>query len=82
VFWSPTDPDKGAMGVAILVDPAMIVDIKEDADNYLILLRVTPGEPFVYYSGAAWDKGADIHSEADWKAMVARQHPTFDPAAH
>lgn len=82
VFWSPTDPDKGAMGVAILVDPAMIVDIKEDTDNYLILLRVTPGEPFVYYSGAAWDKGADIHSEADWKAMVARQRPNFDPAAH
>ncbi|MGP7797073.1 DUF4861 family protein [Sphingomonas sp. CLY1604] len=56
-WWSPPDGDHGRMGIAIRVDPAMIVDVKQDADNQLLLLRVTPGRPFVYYSGSAWSKG-------------------------
>ena len=69
------------MGTALLVDPAMIVEVREDADNYLVLLRATPGEPFVYYAGAAWDKGREIHSRAEWDAYVAGQRPDFDPEA-
>ncbi|MES2444045.1 MAG: glycoside hydrolase family 88 protein [Pseudomonadota bacterium] len=80
-FWTPTDPDKGAMGIALLVDPAMIVDVKEDADNYLVLLRVNPGKPFVYYMGAAWNKGLYVHSKADWDEVVAGERPDFDPKA-
>jgi hypothetical protein len=77
VFWSPTDPDKGAMGIALMVDPAMIADVTEDADNYLVILKVTPGQPFAYYSGAAWSKGLDFHDEAAWNAHVAKQSPSF-----
>ena len=80
-FWSPTDPDKGAMGVALLIDPALIVDVKEDADNYLVLIRVTPGKPFVYYMGAAWDKGRYVHNKAEWDAVIAAERPNFDAAA-
>jgi len=78
-LWGPTDPDQGTMGTALLVDPATIVEVREDADNYLVLLRVTPGEPFVYYAGAAWDKGRAIHSQAEWEAYVAGQRPEFHP---
>src|SRR5690242_13442137 len=42
-WWGPEDPVKGAMAVAVLVDPKMIADIKQDADNYLVLLRIEPG---------------------------------------
>jgi len=77
VFWGPTDPDKGTMGVALMVDPAMIVDVRNDADNYLVLLRVTPGKPFAYYSGAVWDKGGHIHDRAEWERYVAAQTPDF-----
>lgn len=76
-WWGPTDADKGTMGVALMVDPAMIADVTEDADNYLVLLTVTPGKPFVYYMGAAWDKGLDIHSRAEWEAYVTAQKPNF-----
>jgi len=79
-FWDVTDPDKGTMGVALLVDPAMIVDVTETADDYLVLLKVTPGKPFVYYMGAAWDKGLDFHDRASWEAYVKAQTPSFDPA--
>ena len=77
-WWGPEDPVKGAMGVAVMVDPAAIVGFHEDFDNYLVLVRVTPGKPFVYYEGAAWSKGLDFHSKAAWSAYVAGQKPDFD----
>ena len=46
-FWSPEDPVKGAMGVAVMVDPAQIAEVTEDADNWLVVLKVTPGRAFV-----------------------------------
>ena len=78
-FWEPDHPDHGAMGVAVMVDPDMIVDFQDDADNYLVLLRVTPGEPFVYYTGSAWDRGLDFSSREEWDAYVDAQTPDFDP---
>ncbi len=77
-WWGPEDPVKGAMGVAIMVDPASIVDFRQDYDNYLVLVRVTPGKPFVYYEGAAWSKGLDFHSKGEWQAYVDAQKPDFD----
>jgi len=79
-YWEPTDPDKGTMGIALMVDPASVVEIRQDADNYLVLVRVEPGKPFVYYMGAGWDKGLDFHSRAEWEAYVKAQAPDFDPA--
>jgi hypothetical protein len=77
-WWGPEDPIKGAMAVALMVDPQMIAEVREDADNYLVLLRVEPGKSFVYYMGAAWDKGPDFRNEAQWDAYVAAQKPDFD----
>jgi hypothetical protein len=80
-YWEPTDPVKGTMGVALMVDPKALVEVRQDADNYLVLVRVEPGKPFVYYMGAAWDKGLDFHDRASWEAYVKGQAPDFDPAA-
>ena len=76
-FWTPTDPDKGAMGIALMVDPTMIAGVREDADNYLVLLTVTPDRPFVYYMGATWDKSRDFHDRASWEAYIKAQAPIF-----
>jgi hypothetical protein len=78
-YWEPNDPNHGQMGAAIMVDPASIVDVKADADNNLILVRVTPNKPFVYYLGAGWDRGLDFKSREDWEAYVKAQTPNFDP---
>jgi len=79
-FWDVTDPDKGTMGVALLVDPHQIVDVVETDSDWLVLVKVTPGKPFVYYMGAGWDKGLDFHSRADWETYVFAQKPDFNPA--
>lgn len=76
-FWGPEELGKGRMAVAVLVDPAMLAGVTGDADNHLILLTVTPGEPFVYYMGAAWDRGSGFQSEQAWQAHVAEQRPDF-----
>lgn len=79
VWWGPETPGKGAMAGAVMVDPAAFIGFAEDADNYLILVRVTPGKPFVYYAGAAWSGGPDFKREPDWHAYVQQQHPDFKP---
>ena len=78
-FWEPADPEKGSMAIALMVDPASVVEVRQDFDNYLVLIKVEPGKPFVYYLGAAWDKGLDFHSAAEWDAYVVTQKPDFDP---
>ncbi len=78
-FWDVTDPDKGTMGVALLIDPRQIVDVVETDTDWLVLVKVTPGKPFVYYMGAAWDKGLDFHGRADWESYVFAQKPDFNP---
>lgn len=80
-WWGPTDPTDGTIAVALMVDPKALVGVTEDYDNYLVLVRVTPGTPFVYYMGAAWDKGLDFHTRAEWDSYVAEQKPDFD-ASH
>jgi hypothetical protein len=77
--WSAPAGEHGAMAVSLLFDPKSLVEFREDADNYLVILRQRPGVPFVYYSGAAWDHGPDFPGHADWAAYVRRQRPDFDP---
>ncbi|HVY84979.1 MAG TPA: DUF4861 family protein [Caulobacterales bacterium] len=71
--WGGADPTYGNIGVAVLVDPRQIADVKEDADNYLVLLNVAPGQPFSYRIGACWDRGLDFTSRAAWDAYVLNE---------
>jgi len=65
-YWQPPEKN-GTIGVGVRVDPAMVVGFAEDALNYLVLLKVTPGKPFVYYAGACWSKGPDFKTAAEWE---------------
>ncbi|MBB5770258.1 rhamnogalacturonyl hydrolase YesR [Brevundimonas vesicularis] len=76
MFWEPENPEHGALGIALAVDPATVEGFTEDADNYLILVRVTPGQPFTYYMGSAWDRGLDFTTRSAWEDFVANQ--SFD----
>ncbi len=79
-FWGPDDAHHGTMGIALRVDPKMIAEIRDDADNHLVLLTVKPGQPFVYYSGATWSLGiAGIRTRAEWDRAVAAEPVDFAP---
>jgi hypothetical protein len=76
-FWESEDPGHGALGLAILADPAMVTGFAEDAENYLMLLRVEPGRPFTYYMGSAWNRGGDFATREAWERHVAQQKMAF-----
>jgi hypothetical protein len=76
-FWTPEDADKGSMGIGLLLDPAMIAEVRQDGDNHLVIVRVTPGKPFVYYAGAAWNKGLQFRDRATWEAYMRNYRTDF-----
>ncbi|MDP5278714.1 DUF4861 family protein [Sphingomonas sp. DG1-23] len=77
-WWGPDDPHHGRMMIGLRVDPKMIVEIRQDADNYLVLLKVQPGKPFVYYSGSGWNLGQDrVGDRASWDRLVAAEPVDF-----
>lgn len=78
-YWEPVDPAHGSIGTAVIVDPASIVGFIADADNHLVLVRVAPGQPFVYYAGSAWDRGLDFSSREAWETYLKQQKLSFDP---
>ncbi len=80
MFWEPEDPEHGSLGIAVVADPSMVEGFAEDADNYLMLVRVTPGRPFVYYMGSAWSRGLDFSDRRSWEAFAADQAFDFRPA--
>lgn len=79
MFWEPDNPEHGSLGIALAVDPATVEGFAEDADNYLILVRVTPGRPFTYYMGSAWSGGLDFPDRQSWDAFVAGHRFDFHP---
>ena len=76
-WWGPEDAKHGAMAIGLIVDPATIVAVTGDLDNHLVLVRVTPGRPFVYYAGAAWSRGKRVTTRAGWERTIADARADF-----
>lgn len=77
-WWGPEDGVHGRMAIALRVAPASIVDVRQDASDYLVLVSVTPGKPFVYYSGSAWNKGeGGFATRNAWDAYAASEQLDF-----
>jgi hypothetical protein len=56
----------------------MLINVGQDADNHLVLLNVTPGKAFVYYSGSAWNKGmSGFQTRAAWDDYARREQLDF-----
>ena len=79
-WWSQPDGNHGELGVAVLVDPTAVVGVRKDFDNHLILLRVIPDQPFVYYVGSGWSGGRAAFDKAAWQQLVDNQNPSFTVA--
>jgi unsaturated rhamnogalacturonyl hydrolase len=75
-YWQPADPQNGTIGCGILVDPASVVRLVNADQHYLALIRVTPGNPFVYYAGAGWSKGGFATREA-WEKYMHQYATNF-----
>lgn len=76
-WWGPQDGEHGRMGIAVRVDPATIVAIRDDADNHLVMVRAMPGKPFVYFAGSTWDKSGAYRTRAAWDAYATGEQLDF-----
>ncbi len=65
-YWEPTHPEHGNTMVGVLVDPDKIDYFTETDEHYLIVLKDTSGDSFVYYAGASWSKSGDFRNMTEW----------------
>jgi Domain of unknown function (DUF4861) len=71
----PKPGPTGTIGCGVLVDPAILVDFVETKGDRLVLIKVKPGKPFVYYAGAGWSKSGDFPTAESWERYL-REYPT------
>jgi hypothetical protein len=68
--------DNGWLGCGLVVDPAAIVDVREEAGNQLVVTRTPRGQPVTWHAGSGWDRSGDFPDVAAWDrhigAFVAR----------
>lgn len=58
--------DNGWLGCGLVVDPAAIVDVREEAGNQLIVARTPRGRPATWYAGSGWDRSGDFPDADAW----------------
>ncbi len=69
--WEPLQKGtQGNLGCAIIMDPAMIVDITQADGNYLVVAKVPANGPASYYAGFGWDRSGDFAGLPEWEAYV------------
>lgn len=67
--WAPVQPNTdghGDLGLAIVMDKAQLVDLKEIDDHYIAIGHARSGQPLVSYVGAGWTSSRDFTSAQDW----------------
>ena len=63
--WEPQHPAHGATGTGtVFLQP--VVKMKVSNDHLLALLTANTNKPFVYYTGAAWNKAGTITNSQNW----------------
>jgi len=71
--WEPVQvKGNGNEGLAVIVDPAQVVEFTEADGNYLTVAKVPAGNMASYYAGFGWDRSGDFAGMADWDAYVAQ----------
>jgi hypothetical protein len=70
-YWDAADPGpNGNIGVGVVIDPKLLVDMKEISDHVIAITRVQSGKPLSYLAGAGWDKSGDFADVKAWDAYL------------
>jgi Domain of unknown function (DUF4861) len=64
-YWEPQHGKDGTTGVAIALTTA-VTGTSITKDQILTHTTYRKGKPFVYYTGAAWDKAGEITGDSRW----------------
>ncbi len=64
-YWEPTDAKNGTTGVGSLFTQP-VQQMMMGKAQLLTLMQAKPGQPVLYYTGAAWDRAGAITSSDKW----------------
>ncbi|MFH4967530.1 DUF4861 family protein [Gaetbulibacter sp. M240] len=64
-YWEPTHGEDGTTGVGIIF-ASKADDMKLEDGQFLAIKTIPLNEPFVYFTGAAWDKAGKITNHNQW----------------
>jgi len=78
-YWEPQHPAHGTTGIGTVFLQS-VVKMKVSNDHLLALLTANTDKPFVYYTGAAWNKAGIITNAQNWfnylqLFKIQLQHP-------
>ena len=62
--------EDGWLGCGLVVDPAAVVEAREDAGNQLVVARTPKSQPATWYAGSGWDRSGDFPDAAAWDRYV------------
>jgi outer membrane murein-binding lipoprotein Lpp len=69
-MWERMEQNAGNQGVAIIVDPKLLIKQTEDQRNQLMLAKVPQDNAVSYWAGFCWDKAGQYSDEQAWKTYV------------
>jgi len=58
--------ENGWLGCGVVVDPAALADVTEQAGNQLAVMRTPRGRPASWWAGSGWDGSGDLKDAAAW----------------
>lgn len=71
--WGPVERaggGHGSLATGLLMPNVAVLGTRETDDHYLVLTRLRPGEPVVFFAGAGWTAGGEFESVEDWWAFL------------
>ena len=64
-YWEPQHGKDGTLGIGSVMEEP-VVNMHVTDQHLLTLVNAVPQKPFVYYTGAAWDKAGMITDSKEW----------------
>ena len=64
--WETVESGFGKLGQGVIAEPASIADFAQDDRNFLVLAKIDPASPSVYYAGFGWTESGDFQTRDDW----------------
>ncbi|MGD0014563.1 MAG: DUF4861 family protein [Bryobacteraceae bacterium] len=64
--WETVEGGHGKLGIGAIADPASVTGFAQDGRNFLMLTKIDPASPSVYYAGFGWTESGDFRSVEDW----------------
>jgi rhamnogalacturonyl hydrolase YesR len=70
-YWFAPDKENGMTGCGVVLTPNTKAQLKEQHNHLLAVVEHPCGKPFVYYTGACWDRGLDFKTDVQWQAYLS-----------